>query len=97
MVFMEKLPIEAITGGKSVICDHCGKRIMRLSEGVHKLEIKKEYLKNPRKVYQTGDVLTEQLKGYITFSLNVVSHEFYQYCEERQMNRGMIYEPIKLV
>ena len=70
---------------------------MRFSEGVHRVAIKKEYLNNPFKVYRTDDVLTEQLKDCTTFSLNIVSREFYQYCEANQMNRGMIYEPVKLV
>lgn len=96
LVFSNTLPIEAIAGGKSIQCDGCGKRIMRFADGIDKLEIRKEYL-NLRKVYRTGDVLNEQLKGCTTFSLNIVSQEFYQYCEANQMNRGMIYEPIKLV
>lgn len=97
LVFKDCLPIEAISGGKAILCEGCKKKIMRFAEGIHKLEIKKEYLNNPLKVYRTDDVLTEQLKGCTTFSLNIVSREFYQYCEANQMNRGMIYEPIKLV
>lgn len=97
LVFKDYLPIEAISGGKAILCEGCGKKIMRFAEGIHKLEIKKEYLNNPLKVYRTDDVLTEELKGCTTFSLNIVSQEFYQYCEVNQMNRGMIYEPIKLI
>lgn len=97
LVFIDYLPIEAISGGKAIQCEGCGKKIMRFTEGIHKLEIKKEYLNNPLKVYRTDDVLTEELKGCTTFSLNIVPREFYQYCEANQMNRGMIYEPIKLI
>lgn len=97
LIFKEYLPIEAISGGDIIQCEGCGKKIMRFSEGVHRVAIKKEYLNNPFKVYRTDDVLTEQLKDCTTFSLNIVSREFYQYCEANQMNRGMIYEPVKLV
>lgn len=97
LVFKEYLPIEAISGGKVIQCKGCGKKIMRFAEGIQGLEIKKEYLNNPFKVYRTDDVLTEQRIGCTTFSVNIVSREFYQYCEVNQMNRGMVYEPIKLV
>lgn len=97
LVFMNNLPINAIAGGKTIECESCGKKVMRFAEGIHMLEIKKEYLKDPFKVYRTDDVLTEQLKKCTTFSLNIVSQEFYRYCEKNQMNRGMIYEPIKLI
>lgn len=97
LVFVETLPIEAIAGGKSVICNICGKRLLRFTDGIHQLEIKKDYLKNMDIVYKTGDVLTEEFKGYTTFSINIVSKEFYLFCEKNQMNRGMIYEPIRLV
>lgn len=97
LVFKDYLPIEAISGGKVIQCEGCGKKIMRFEEGIHGLEIKKEYLNNPFRVYRTDDVLTEQMKGCTTFSVNIVSREFYQYCEVNQMNRGMVYEPIKLV
>ena len=97
LVFGNDLPVEAISGGESIVCDGCGKKIVRFVEGIQKLEIRKEYLKNPGQVYRTGDVLTEQRKGCTTFSLNIVPQEFYQYCEENRMNRGMIYEPIQLI
>lgn len=97
LIFKDVLPIEAIAGGKTIQCEGCGKKLMRFAGGIHKLELKKEYLNDPRKVYRTDDVLTDQLKGSTSFSLNIVSREFYQYCEANQMNRGMIYEPIKVV
>lgn len=97
LVFNDYLPLEAISGGKDIQCKGCGKKIMRFTEGIQKLEIKKEYLNNSLKVYRTDDVLTEELKGCTTFSLNIVPREFYQYCEANQMNWGMIYEPIKLI
>ena len=97
LFFTDTLPIEAITGGKSTTCNTCGKRIVRFKDGIHQLELKREFLRGSSKVYKTGDVLTEQIKGGETFSINIVSQEFYQYCEKNQMNRGMIYEPIKLV
>lgn len=97
MIFKEYLPIEAILGGSVTQCKDCGKKIMRFFEGTHNLIIKKEYLNNSFKVFRINDVLTEQAKDCTTFSLNIVSQEFYKYCEANQMNRGMIYEPIKLI
>ena len=96
VVFSNSLPIEAISGGKPIQCVGCGKRIMRFADGIQKLEIRKEFL-DPSKVYRTDDVLNEQLKGCTTFSINLVPQEFYQYCEANQMNRGMIFEPVKIV
>ena len=48
-------------------------------------------------VYKTGDVLTEQKMGYHTSFFNIVSQEFYQYCERFGMNRSMVYEPVKVL
>lgn len=98
LIFTEELPMEAISGGKLEKCRGCGKEIMRFNKGVQNLTLRKEFLTDPYKVYCTGDVLVpEQLIACETFSLNIVSQEFYRYCEKRQMNRGMIYEPIKVI
>ena len=96
LFFVESLPIEAISGD-SVICDICGRKMIYITEATYQLKIRKEYLRNRNKVYKTGDVLIGQRKNYTTFSVNIVPKEFYQFCEKRQMNRGMVYEPIKLV
>lgn len=97
LYFMESLPIDAIKGGSLITCNTCGRRIIWLTKGVHQMEINRKYLTSPDRVYKTGDVLTEQPNKCTTFSLNIVSQKFYQYCEKNQMNRGMIYEPIKLI
>lgn len=97
LFFSECLPIEAIGGGHLTACNICGRKIVRIAEDMPQIEIKREYLTNSNKVYRTGDVLTVQRKGYTTFSVNIVPQEFYRYCEKNQMNRGMVYEPIKLI
>lgn len=97
LYFAECLPIEAFSGGQLAICKGCGRKIMRITEGVHQLVIDSKYLQDQKSVYKTGEVLTRELIGCNTFSLNIVSQEFYQYCEKHGMNRGMIYEPINLI
>lgn len=94
--FSQCLPIEAIGGGSQTVCSTCGRKVMRLPEGVHQLEISRQYLQNPSNVYRIGNVLIEQRKGQTTSSVQIVSQEFYQFCEKNEMNRGMIYEPVKL-
>lgn len=96
LFFAEELPIEAFVGGKPEKCRCCGKKIIRLSKGICEMAIREEYLTNPYKVYRTGSVFTYGLIGCDTISINIVSHEFYQYCEKRGM-RGLIYEPIKVI
>ena len=97
LYFSKRLPIEAFNSECLSICKGCGKKVIRIKGGAHPLEINKKYLKDQKSVYTTGDVLTKDKIGYNTFSLNIVSQDFYQYCEKHQMNRGMIYEPINLI
>lgn len=97
LFFKKILPVEAIRGGVFMTCRNCGKKMIRISKELYQLEFDKKYFLNPYSVYTTGNVLTTGLKGNETFFLNIVSQEFYQYCEKYQMNRGMIYEPIKLI
>ena len=97
LFFSECLPVEAFKGGHPTTCSKCGRKMIRITKGIQQLEISRKYFQNSNSVYRTGDILTEQFIGYATFSLNIVSQEFYQYCEANQMNRGMIYEPIKLI
>lgn len=97
LFFAECLPFEAFNGGKVATCNNCGRKILRITEGAGQLAIDRTYLQDQKRVYKTGNILTEQLKGYNTFSLNIVSQEFYQYCEKYKMNQGMIYEPIRLI
>lgn len=96
IVFIEYLPIEAFSGGILTRCSSCGRQIMRIIKGTHQLVINRKYLQNKKMVYQTGQVLTRKRIGFETFSLNIVPKEFYEYCERYGMNRGMVYEPIKL-
>lgn len=35
--------------------------------------------------------------GWHTVSFNVVPHEFYQFCKDNRIDRGLVYEPIELV
>lgn len=97
LFFAQDLPIEAIDSGTLRVCKSCGRKVMRITEDIHQLRIRKEYLLDQNKVYKTADVLTGDFIRCNTFSVNIVSQKFYRYCEEHRMNRGMIYEPIKLV
>lgn len=60
-------------------------------------KIKEEYLQDSSKVYQTGEVITDGRIFGETVVLYIVPQEFYRYCEERGMNRGMDYRPVELV
>ena len=82
---------------KKVYCKDCGKEILRISGSIQQYKIKREYLTDKKCVYQTGEVITTNIIGYDTFSINIVSQEFYQFCEKNKMNRGMVYEPIVLI
>lgn len=97
LFFAQELPIEAIDGGELRVCKGCGRKMIRIRDEIYQLKIRKEYLTDQNKVFKTADVLTADFIRCTTFSVNIVSQKFYQYCESRQMNRGMIYEPIHLV
>ena len=97
LYFAETLPMEAIANKPIISCPKCGKAMIRIPNPVQKLVLDKNYLKDQTHVYKTGDVLTEQKRGYHTSSFNIVSQEFYQYCERYGMNRSMVYEPVKML
>ena len=97
LYFAETLPMEAITNKPIISCPKCGKTMIRIPNPVQKLVLDKNYLKDQTHVYKTGDVLTEQKMGYHTSFFNIVSQEFYQYCERFGMNRSMVYEPVKVL
>lgn len=97
--FNQILPFEAIhfTGKERIkSCNSCGRKKVQITEK-YQLSLKKSHMKNPKNVYTTDDIWTFEKTGWDTFSLNIVSHEFYQLCEDNGMNRGMIYEPIELI
>ena len=71
--------------------------MIRIPNPVQKLVLDKNYLKDQTHVYKTGDVLTEQENGVSYIFFNIVSQEFYQYCERFGMNRSMVYEPVKVL
>lgn len=99
LYFSEVLPIQAIhfTGRENIRhCNICGKSKIYI-QPVYQLSLRRKYMKNPKYVYKTEDIWTFDLMGWNTFSLNIVSHEFYQLCKDNRMNRGMVYEPINLV
>lgn len=54
-------------------------------------------MQDSSKVYQTGEVITDGRIFGETVVLYIVPQEFYRYCEERGMNRGMDYRPVELV
>ena len=97
LVFNEKLPIEAISGWKKGTCSICGRKIIRIPKGEEQISINRKYLKDLNSVYSTGEVLTGDVLGCNTFSLNIVPQSFYQYCKQYGMNRGMVYIPINLL
>lgn len=97
LFFKEHLPIEAVKGGYRTMCRYCGKEIVRFKhDDLQELKIDRNFLENPYKVYSTGSVLVCGRTGYRTFSINIVSQQFYQYCEANHLNRGLAYEPVEL-
>jgi hypothetical protein len=97
LFFTQSIPVESLHGGNLAKCNACGRKIIRITEGTHQLVVDRKYLQDRNNVYKTESVLTNQLIGCTTFSLNIVSNDFYMYCERNKMNQGMIYEPIRLV
>lgn len=102
MVFKTELPIQAFEtgkGSKEIQCELCGKKMIYIPDcGIYtSLKIKKEYLKDYKDVYNTGQILTYNRHLQDGFGVHIVSKEFYRFCEERKMNRGLIYEPIEVV
>ncbi len=95
--FKNRLPVNALSGGKKTICSTCGRSILRLKGGPYQLEIQKQCFDNGNSVYTTGSVLADWLTGFPTYAISIVPHSFYQYCEDKGMNHGMIYEPITLM
>lgn len=94
--FRETIPVEALAGGRPSKCRFCGRPLFRLFEGVNQLQVKKEFLKQGH-VYKTGQVLTGQFLRCDTYSVDIVPHEFYQFCKERGMDRGLIFEPVDTI
>lgn len=54
-------------------------------------------MKDYKDVYNTEQILTYNRHLQDGFGVHIVSKEFYRFCEERKMNRGLIYEPIEVV
>ena len=94
LYFSEVLSVNAICGGKKIICRGCGRELVYISSMVQMLHIDRQHLKDTQMVYTTGEVLTMDSIHNETFSLYVVPQEFYQFCDRYEMNRGMVYEPI---
>ena len=97
LIFTQNLPLEAISGGKSIRCKGCGKTLLLFKDYRLQFKIKTDYLTDTNCVYTTGEILTEDVRNHETFSLHIVSNAFYQYCEENNMNKGLSYEPIELI
>ena len=95
--FEKILPIDALGGGKKYTCPHCGKQIIRYPKGLTSLTIRKSELKDPFSVYSTGNIVCGERVGYDTYSAYIVSHEFYRLCKERCIDRGLVFEPIKVI
>lgn len=97
LVFERRLPLKALCGGKETICRSCGRSVIRFKNVLLQLGIQKQFIPDTDSVYSTGDVLADSLIGFPTYSLNIVPQSFYQYCKEKCMNHGMIYEPVNLI
>lgn len=95
LFFENAIPFSAFVNAKSVRCHKCRKKMILVSDCIFK--IKEEYLQDSSKVYQTGEVITDGRIFGETVVLYIVPQEFYRYCEERGMNRGMDYRPVELV
>lgn len=94
--FSETIPVQALAGGRPSKCRFCGSPLFRLFEGENQLQVKKEFLEQGH-VYKTGQVLTGQFLRCDTYSVNIVPHEFYQFCKEHNMERGLIFEPVNTI
>lgn len=97
IIFNTYIPFEALGGGKQINCTSCGRSCMKIHEATSQLTVQERYLINNESVYTTGEVLVDNIIGYPTYSLNIVPHSFYKYCEDNYMNHGMIYEPVIIV
>lgn len=97
LLFARKLPLKALHGGKQTTCSTCGRPIFRLKNALLQLKIREQFLPDADSVYTTGSVLADSIMGFPTYELNIVPQSFYQYCEDKGMNHGMIYEPVNLI
>ena len=101
MHFEQVLPLEAfvLTGKEKVsTCKFCGKKKICINE-TYQLSLNKAYMERVghQNVYTTESIWTYDRTGWHTFSFNIVSHDFYQFCKENKIGRGLVYEPIKMV
>ena len=99
--FKQILPLEAIalTGKEKIsTCKSCGRKKVYIDER-YQLALKKEYMgkKSHQNVYVTEKIWSYDRIGWHTVSFNVVPHEFYQFCKDNRIDRGLVYEPIELV
>lgn len=99
--FNQVLALEAfaLTGKEKInTCRICGRKKIHINT-TYQLSLKKAYMKEKefQNVYTTGNIWTYERIGWYTFSFNIVSHEFYRFCKDRKIDRGLKYEPIKLV
>ena len=58
LYFSEVLSVNAICGGKKIICRGCGRELVYISSMVQMLHIDRQHLKDTQMVYTTGEVLT---------------------------------------
>lgn len=101
LYFEQILPMEAIALTKKEkisTCKLCGRKKVYINER-YQLLLKEDYMKkvSHQNVYRTEKIWTCDRIGWFTFSYNIVSHDFYQFCKTHGIDRGLVYEPIKLV
>ncbi len=96
MFFANELPVEAVEGKKNIRCRGCHKNLIYVS-GIEKFKLKRQYLQSPFHVYRLNNILTLNRVHNDTTEVLIISQEFYRFCEEHAMNRGMKYYPIDVI
>lgn len=97
IVFSTQIPVKGIFGTHKK-CHQCGKEIVLTKDPYrYPLEISRDSLCDQNYVYTTGDVLIRDRIHNETYSRNIVSNKFYRYLKEKNMSRGLIFEPVILV
>ena len=97
LFFDKQLPFEALQGGRCIKCRYCGKPIIRIKEDEADLRIKRGFLNDSKCVFSTGDVLTGEILGFSTYSINIVPRDFYLFCMKSKINKGLLFNPVMLI
>ena len=95
---INRLPLEAFRIDKDQKlkkCPRCGRPVV-VEQKDCQIKLKKEYMTNHRSFYTTGEYLT--MGGLIKYTLpyRVVPREFYIFCKDNKLDRGLTFTPVIL-